>query len=258
MAEMKVQDIRIHVQRLGEGGIPVLFLHGLVMDNLSSWYFTAATKVAGSQEVVLYDMRGHGRSERPEAGYHLSDMVQEAFGVLDAIQIQGPVHVVGNSFGGLLALAMAVHAPERIASLFLVDAHVGAAGWGRKMAESLRKEGDERDALIAEHFQDWLGRHSERKRNRLAKAASALVLDTQLLQELEASMELSGEDLEGISVPVRGMYGTQSDLARDVAFLKNHLPVFSIRWVEGASHSVLWEDTQGVVEEIMDWVRRSK
>ena len=36
MAEMKIQDIRIHVQRLGEGGIPVLFLHGLVMDNLSS------------------------------------------------------------------------------------------------------------------------------------------------------------------------------------------------------------------------------
>ena len=172
--------------------------------------------------------------------------------------MSGPVHVVGNSFGGLLALAMAVHAPERIASLFLVDAHVGATGWGRKMSESLRKEGDERDALIAEHFQDWLGRHSERKRNRLAKAASALVLDTRLLQDLEESMELSGEDLEGISVPVRGMYGTESDLAGDVAFLKRHLPAISVRWVEGASHSVLWEDTQGVVEEIMAWVRRSE
>jgi pimeloyl-ACP methyl ester carboxylesterase len=258
MAEMKVQDISIHVQHLGEGGTPVLFLHGLVMDNLSSWYFTAATKVAGAQEVILYDMRGHGRSERPDSGYQLSEMVQEAFGVLDAVQVQGPVHVVGNSFGGLLALAMAVHSPQRIASLFLVDAHVGAAGWGRKMSESLRKEGDERDALIAEHFQDWLGRHSERKRNRLAKAASALVLDTRLLQDLEESMELGGEDLEGISVPVRGMYGTQSDLARDVEFLSCHLPAFSVRWVEGASHSVLWEDTQGVVEEIMAWVRRNE
>ena len=64
MAEVEVRGLKLHVQRLGEGGRPVVFLHGLVMDNLSSWYFTVANPVAQQRSVLLYDLRGHGRSGR--------------------------------------------------------------------------------------------------------------------------------------------------------------------------------------------------
>ena len=67
-------------------------------------------------------------------------------------------------------------------------------------------------------------------------------------------MSLTGELLERIQIPVMGLYGTRSDLAEDVQFLERHLGNFKMRWVEGASHSVLWEATETVIEEIQTWV----
>ena len=102
---------------------PVVFLHGLIMDNLSSWYYTVAPAVATTTEVVCYDLRGHGRSERPPSGYRLEDAVDDLFGVVDALGIEGPVHLVGNSFGGTIAIAAALWQPERVAGLGLIEAH---------------------------------------------------------------------------------------------------------------------------------------
>ena len=86
MADVAVGGIRLHVQRLGptdgpDAGRPaVLFVHGLVMDNLASWYFTVANPVATHRPVILYDLRGHGLSERPPTGYGLQTLVAENVG----------------------------------------------------------------------------------------------------------------------------------------------------------------------------------
>src|SRR5437764_271578 len=102
MADVVARGVRFHVQRLGRGdrgGATVVFLHGLVMDNLSSFYFTLANPVAQVADVMLYDLRGHGRSERPAAGYTLSDMVLDLEALLETAGIKGPIAIVGNSFG---------------------------------------------------------------------------------------------------------------------------------------------------------------
>ena len=257
MAECLVNGLRLHYQRMGSGGTPVLFLHGLVMDNLSSWYFTAGHRIACQQETLLMDLRGHGKSERPTTGYKVRDFRSDVLSLLEQLDLEGPVHAVGNSFGGLLALSLAVHHPERVASIFLVDAHIGASGWGAEMTRTLRKEGEERDTLIAEHFKSWLGRNSSRKRNRLARVASTLVYETSLLDDLEESEGITADQLKGIRVPVRGIYGSRSDLANDVNDLSDAIDDFDVQWVEGASHSVLWEATDEVVSKIQAWVEQS-
>ena len=58
MADVQANGLRFHYQSLGQGQGDdrlVVFLHGLVMDNLSSWYFTVANPVAVHAEVMLYD-----------------------------------------------------------------------------------------------------------------------------------------------------------------------------------------------------------
>ena len=65
MPEITANGIRIHYQRVGRGTTPVVMLHGLMIDDLSSLYFTTAPALADLADVILYDLRGHGRSEQP-------------------------------------------------------------------------------------------------------------------------------------------------------------------------------------------------
>ena len=229
MADVVANGVRHHVQRLGHGGHPVVFVHGLVMDNLSSFYFTLANPVAETADVVLYDLRGHGMSERPASGYAVANFVADLGAVLDGLGITEPV-----------------------AQLALIDAHVGVDGWAAQMTATLSLEGDERDAKIADSFQSWLGRHSERKRTRLAKSAEALVEGTSLVADLRASPPLA---LAGVRCPVLALYGERSDVRSHGEALAKAVPSCTLQLLPGCSHSVLWEATADVRDRVVGFVR---
>jgi pimeloyl-ACP methyl ester carboxylesterase len=233
MADVVVRGLRFHVQRLGKGDRSVVFLHGLVMDNLSSWYFTLANAAAMSADVVLYDLRGHGASERPAGGYSVDDMLADLEGLLDALEISRPVQLVGNSFGGLLALKFAAAFPE------------------------LTLSGAERDRKIAESFQHWLGRHSARKRTRLAQTAEAIVDGTSLVDDLRGSPPIADDDLYRVRCPVVAFYGERSDLRANAERLARTVKQCQIRIMPGCTHSVLWEATGAIRREVLDWLARS-
>jgi len=254
LADVTVNGVRHHVQRLGGGAHTVVFVHGLVMDNLSSFYFTLANPVAARADVVLYDLRGHGMSERPQTGYRVDDLVGDLRALVDALAIDRPVYLVGNSFGGLVALAFAAAHPDRTAGLALIDAHDGTDGWAQQMTSSLSLKGDARDATIAANFQSWLGRHSERKRTRLARTAEALVEGTSLIDDLRASPPLTQAALSTISSPVLALYGEHSDVRDRGEQLARTLPACSLEIVPGCTHSVLWEATGEVRRRVVEFV----
>jgi len=251
MAEVVVGGVRLHVQRLGSGGAPVVFLHGLVMDNLSSWYFTVANPVAQHRRVILYDLRGHGRSERPESGYRIQDLVAELEGLLDAEGIEAAT-LVGHSFGGTLALAFALTHPNRCRDLVLLDPLTPEPGWGKRMAATLSLGGDDRNAVIAERFQAWLGRHSERKATKLAKKADAIVNQTSLLSDLRTSASWS--DLSALTMPIHLIHGIESDVRGQGERLVERVESADLTWAKG-THSLLWEDTETVRELLLGWLR---
>lgn len=257
MAEVNARGVRFHVQRLGEqrSGPPIVFVHGLVMDNLSSFYFTLATPLAASAHVILYDLRGHGMSERTKTGYSLDDMVGDLDALLEALDVRAPALFVGNSFGGLTALAFASKFPARSRGVALIDAHLGASGWAEKMVETLGLEGEARDQKIAASFQSWLGRHSERKSTRLAKAASELVYETSLTRDLRGSRSLDDDDLRKIACPILALYGSDSDLRKDAERLSRVAPRCELKIYDGCTHSVLWEATARVKEDVTSWIR---
>lgn len=256
MPNVSVGGLSLHVQRLGPDpsrGV-VVMLHGLVMDNLSSLYFTLAGPVSKDLHVVLPDLRGHGLSERPRTGYGLERLTGDLEGTLDALDLGGPVHLVGHSFGGLLALSFASRSPARVASVVLLDGHVGSAGWGARMAATLRLSGEAQERTIAERFQHWLGRSSARKTSRLVATARALVEGTSLVADLEASPAVDLEPLVRREIPVFALYGERSDLREEAEALTARLPSATLELLPGASHSILWERTDGVRQRLGEWL----
>ena len=255
MAELMVRNVRFHYQRLGKGGPTVVFLHGLVMDNLSSFYFTMAPQISRFADVILYDLRGHGNTDRPQSGYTVSEMVADLFALLDSLNVTEPVLLVGHSFGGLLAQAFAVTYPSRVLGIVLIDGLSSQSGWAEQMVQTLELQNEERDHRIAVSFQNWLGRHSRRKTTRLAVAAEALVYRTSLVEDLRSSPHLTDSDLARINCPALIVCGEHSDMRAAGEHLSRVLPNSEIRVLPGCTHSVLWEATGEVCGLVVAWLR---
>ncbi len=248
MAEAQARDVKLHYQRLGREGadMRVVFVHGLVVDNLASWYFSAASAVASFADVLLYDLRGHGLSERPARGYRVDDMVSDLADLLDETLGPAPVCLVGNSFGALLAVEFARRFPARALGLVLVDGHLGNDGFAERMAGTLSLRGQEADLAIEKTFRHWPGRTSARKRGRLVEQARSLVLGTSLVEDMRATQPLDVADFAAIDTPALALYGERSDILAESAPLVASMPRCGIEVLSGCTHSVLWEATDVV------------
>ena len=102
-------------------GRPVLFIHGSG-PGVSAWanWRLAMPVIAKQARVIAPDMVGFGYTDRP-AGitYNMDTWVQQALDLLDALDLP-QVDLIGNSFGGALALALSIRAPERVRRLVLM------------------------------------------------------------------------------------------------------------------------------------------
>lgn len=262
MAEVSANGIRIHVQRFGKGARPAVFVHGLAVDNLSSWFFTLANAVSRVAEVVLYDLRGHGKSERPEAGYAVQDMVGDLLGVLDALELnERRIDLIGNSYGGLVAITLAIQHPERVRSLVLLDGHVPDDHWSARIQKMLTVEGEEKDAWVAhslrrvkDSYRDWLETRSALQTSGVTRQARALIDETSLVADIEKSPVFSREQLAAIACPVLAFYGEESDFRDRGELLAALLPDCDLRIVPEATHTVLWEAPDRLKREIVEWL----
>ena len=99
-------------------GPPLLLLHGVGL-NRTTWR-AQAVRLSRHFTVVTYDHLGHGRSRHIEPDTTLDDFVDQLVRVMDLLQINKG-HVVGFSFGGLVAQRFAVKHPERLNKLVLMS-----------------------------------------------------------------------------------------------------------------------------------------
>ena len=109
-----------NVHDLGSGA-PVLLIHGSG-PGVTAWanWRLVMPALAESRRVIAPDMAGFGYTERrPGEVYTMDGWVAHAIGVLDTLGIER-TDLVGNSFGGAIALALAIRHPERVRRLVLM------------------------------------------------------------------------------------------------------------------------------------------
>ena len=126
-------EINLHDQGSGDA---VLLIHGSG-PGVTAWanWRGVLPALAQRARVIAPDMLGFGYSRCP-AGKRLDSQawVQQLVDMLDALEIP-QVSVVGNSFGGAIALALAHHHPQRVKRLVLM----GAVGVSFPLSEGLDK-----------------------------------------------------------------------------------------------------------------------
>lgn len=150
MPRVTLGELTVHYQQLGKGADLVL-IHGLYC-NLAFWYLTVAPKLAENYRVTVYDLRGHGLTQRVPAGYRAIDLADDLALLLAHLGVDS-AHIVGHSFGGAVALAFALRNPGQVRSLTLADAWIptlqpvplgNAARW-RRLQARLKQHGIEVD-----------------------------------------------------------------------------------------------------------------
>lgn len=114
---------------------PVLLVADALGSTLDVWDGQVPSLAAGHR-VVRFDLRGHGRSPASPGPYEIADVGQDILALLDELAID-EADLLGISIGGMGALWVAAHAPERVRRLVVcaTSARLGPSeGWAARAA----------------------------------------------------------------------------------------------------------------------------
>lgn len=142
---------RLAYQQLGEGP-DVVLVHGLATSR-AFWYADLAQILKADYRVTLFDLRGHGYSERAANGYTATDMAGDLAGIMDELDIDR-ARLVGHSYGGGVALEYALARPERVQRLAVLDTKINRLQPTQRLADSPHLSAFERAVEHAD-ARDW-------------------------------------------------------------------------------------------------------
>lgn len=256
-------EVELNCVHKGAGSDLVL-IHGLGA-NLSFWFFGGAPLLAARHRVIMYDLRGHGRSPMPRSGYTLGAMAGDLSALLDRFGIV-QADIVGHSFGGRIALTFAMQYPERVRNLVIADTQLRALQapvrlgdwphWSRWKAE-LQSLGLEHppsdDSIIDYKLLAELGRagdianigtpsprrialRSRQMGTRGAQRWQQLLQQTTAAREFEEESPLDRGRLATITARTLLMFGELSHCLPTAQGLLDLLPDARLMTVPGAGH----------------------
>lgn len=115
----------LYTQSFGKADDPALiFLHGGPGYNCAAFEYTTAAQLAKAGFFVLvYDRRGEGRSPDPAAAFTFEQSIEDLLQVYAQYELS-TAHLIGHSFGGVLATQFALAHPKQVSSLILVGAPI--------------------------------------------------------------------------------------------------------------------------------------
>lgn len=140
-AEGEMLDVggsTVHVIRQGRAGPVVLMIHG-ASANAREFDWTLAPRLSGDMRVLMADRPGHGYSQRFDDAETLGAQARQMAGVLDQLAPGEQAVVVGHSFGGAVALRLALDRPDLVSGLVLLapvthDWGDGGTAWYNTLA----------------------------------------------------------------------------------------------------------------------------
>jgi lipase len=249
VAHVNLNGARLHWRESGEGE-PVIALHGSASTG-AQWRSLVGC-LEGRWRVITPDLPGYGLSEPvPGRGMGLSADAAQIAAL--AARIGGPVHVVGHSYGGAVALKLARIAPGLVRSLTLIEpaafhllrdarpADRALLAEVETVAQRIAAQSDlgRPDAAIRSFVDFWNGDGAWARSSPKLRAALAAGLDAVLANFAAITWEEDRlADVAGIGVPVLAVMGLESRpvTMRLTEMLAETLPRAELRMIPGAGH----------------------
>ncbi len=102
--------------------LPFLLVHGLA-SNARMWDGVAQALVAAGHPVFTVDLRGHGRSSKPDGPYDVPTVASDLAALIEGLGLERPI-VAGQSWGGNVVLELAARRPDLVRGIACID-----GGW---------------------------------------------------------------------------------------------------------------------------------
>jgi 3-oxoadipate enol-lactonase len=261
-----VNGTRLWVEERGQGE-PIVFSHGLLWSN--EMFAPQVEALSSRWRCIAYDHRGQGRSAVPDTrSVPIETVYEDAVALIESLGA-GPVHFVGLSMGGFVAMRLAARRPDLVRSIVLLET-----------------AGDPEPALnrpkyrALAGFASWFGVHPvlvgpigkimfgrsfltdpSRAAERAALEAKLLALPTTVVKAVHGVIEREGilHELPRIRVPTLVARGEEDTaIARERA-LRTHEAIPGSEWAEipRAGHTSSLEQPEAVTNVIRGFLERA-
>jgi pimeloyl-ACP methyl ester carboxylesterase len=262
--DVAVNGLRLHVYRTGSDKPPLVFAHGITDNGLC--FLPIAEQLAEDFEIVLYDARGHGRSDSSPPGTTPLDRARDLGALIEALQLRKP-GLLGHSMGGAAVALFAGLSPELPGYIILEDPQpfetLAAPGdqaiemrarWREMNAANKRKSVDELIQISRQNDPTW----PEAERLPWAQAkqqVSLTVFEEGFIDDIESVKRIVSQivcpTLLITADPEMGSLFTAAAAEDLVA----SLPLARHVSIPGAGHNIRREQPGPYLEALRDFLR---
>ncbi len=233
-------------------------------------------ELADHYRVTSYDLRGHGLSGVTPSGYSSAQMAADLRRLQSQLDLQ-PAHLVGHSFGGVVAVQAALDYTEMVASVVLSDTYfpglrhlepnMGQTDVWTDLRDQLRKAGtDIGDSVdFSRLFREvarWSPAQFDAVQRELGPASARWLAQLAQLAPTAAGDEmfnecgLSAKRIGQVRQPVLALYDEFSPFEATCDYLKRHLTNCRVEVVPGAKHLAPVQNPTAFVDLVRQHLQR--
>ena len=264
MANIQVKDVNIFYTDSGNGSETLVFSHGLLFNTHLFDYQVEALK--DQYRCIAYDHPGQGRSTMPQKDFDMEHLYEYAAGLIETLNT-GPVHFIGLSMGGFVAMRLAARRPDLIKSIILLDTSADTEPNTFKYSllnniVHFFSPKPVAGTILGIMFGKTFLADATRKAEREKWKQHLLQLPKNITRSVNAVIKRKGvfDELRNIKCPVLVVCG-----AEDVATvpekshrIHNEIPGSILKIVPQAGHSSSIEQPGHITDAIRDFIERQR
>jgi len=247
MPKIQANGINIHYEIHGEGE-PVALIGGLGADTFL--WFRQTPELAKQFQVIVFDNRGAGETDKPEEAYTIKMFADDTAGLLNALNISR-AHIIGASLGGLVAQEFALTYPEMLNHLVLASTGFGGPHMVQPsflslipMLLTMRRSGDPaldiRRSFALFTSKAWCAQHDDLVTQYVNWRVAHPQPPEAYKRQQAAVKTFDGEDRIGqIKAPVLIIHGANDRVVpvKNASLLKSKLPSAQLIIIPDAGHA---------------------